>query len=163
MPRRVFVSFFVLVFSLFVSSSNAAPSKSKYDFNLPSISEKKTKLSDYSNKVVVVTFWASWCEPCKRQIAWLKKLQGDLATSSLVIVAINEDFEQGSANKFLQRHGTFNFPTLIDKNHKTFERFGAKSPAALYVFDRDGELLFEVEGSYPQIQETVEKIIREAI
>jgi len=72
---------------------------------------KPMKLADLKGQVVVVNFWATWCAPCKEEMASLAKLQKDYADKGLKVVPISVDrLEDGQAAKdFLKGHGGLGF------------------------------------------------------
>ncbi len=93
-------------------------------------------------KVVVVTFFASWCPPCRAEIAHLNTLVGEFATDELVVIAVNvfEDFWDEDAtrmDRFLQAAApAFR---VVEGSEATKLAFGrvARIPT-VYVFDRAG-------------------------
>jgi thiol-disulfide isomerase/thioredoxin len=84
------------------------------------------KLADHVGKVVVLDFWASWCEPCKLSMPWLSQLQRKYAKQGLQIVAISVDTDE--------------------KAMRT--RLGEIDPGIIVVFDPKGQLAeqYELEG-----------------
>ena len=50
---------------------------------------KEVNLKDYKGKIVVLNFWATWCEPCKEEMPSLDRLQNNPKLSNLKIIAIN--------------------------------------------------------------------------
>jgi thiol-disulfide isomerase/thioredoxin len=67
----------------------------------------------HAGKVVVVDFWASWCEPCKIELPALNKLHKKLASKGLVIVGVNVDETRDDAKGFLKSHPV-EFPIVYD-------------------------------------------------
>lgn len=63
----------------------------------------KVDISKYKGKVVVVDFWASWCEPCKIELPALNALQKKYK-DKLVILGVNLDEKKADANTFLKEH-----------------------------------------------------------
>ena len=58
------------------------------DFTLTSLDGDKVTLSDYRDKVVVVSFWATWCGPCKYEIPMLMEFQEKYGTERLIVLGI---------------------------------------------------------------------------
>jgi thiol-disulfide isomerase/thioredoxin len=58
-------------------------------------------LARYRGKVVIVDFWASWCEPCRHSFPWLNAMQAKYGAHGLVIVGVNVDRERADADRFL--------------------------------------------------------------
>jgi len=59
------------------------------DFQLKTLDGKTAKLSDYKGKAVLLNFWATWCEPCKKSFPKLEELRGKYETKGLKIVGIS--------------------------------------------------------------------------
>jgi len=59
------------------------------DFNLKDESGKDVKLSDLKGKVVLVNFWATWCEGCQVEVPWFVEFQKEYASRGLVVVGIS--------------------------------------------------------------------------
>ena len=64
---------------------------------------KERRLADYRGKVVVLNFWATWCEPCRQEMPSMQRLQDKLAGKPFVILAV--DFGEGPPRirEFLQK------------------------------------------------------------
>jgi thiol-disulfide isomerase/thioredoxin len=61
------------------------------DFSLPDLSGTPHRLSDWSGRTLVINFWATWCEPCRREIPLLEALDRENAGKSMEIVGIAVD------------------------------------------------------------------------
>ena len=73
-------------------------------FALPAIAAQGSDALDlarYRGKVVVVDFWASWCEPCRHSFPWLNAMQAKYGERGLVIIGVNVDRERADADRFL--------------------------------------------------------------
>jgi thiol-disulfide isomerase/thioredoxin len=80
---------FVLALSCFTLTAAAADAKDPLD------------LASLRGKVVLVDFWASWCEPCRHSFPWLNEMQAKYAARGLVVIGVNVDRERGEADRFL--------------------------------------------------------------
>jgi len=63
------------------------------DLTLKDLNGNDVSLSDFKGKVVLVNFWATWCEPCRTEIPWLIDLQHKYADKGFVILGIALDDE----------------------------------------------------------------------
>jgi thiol-disulfide isomerase/thioredoxin len=60
-------------------------------FTLKDSSDEIVKLSDYRGKVVLLDFWATWCEGCKEEIPWFFEFQKTNGTKSLAVMGVSMD------------------------------------------------------------------------
>jgi thiol-disulfide isomerase/thioredoxin len=61
------------------------------DFSLPDLGGTPHRLSDWRGRTLVINFWATWCEPCRREIPLLEALQRENASKNIEIVGIAVD------------------------------------------------------------------------
>jgi len=78
---------------------------------LPGLDGTRHRLTDWKGRPLVVNFWASWCEPCRREIPLLKSLRRERATDHLEIVGIAIDFRD-AAQKYTKDSG-IDYPLLV--------------------------------------------------
>ena len=78
---------------------------------LPGLDGTPHRLTDWKGRPLVVNFWATWCEPCRREIPLLKSLRRERATDRLEIVGIAIDFRD-TAQKYARDTG-INYPVLV--------------------------------------------------
>jgi thiol-disulfide isomerase/thioredoxin/tetratricopeptide (TPR) repeat protein len=75
--------------------------------------------SDLRGKVVILTAWATWCEPCKRELPYVEKLyQQARKRSDLLVLTLNVDDEAGLVEPFV-REARYSFPVLLASDLKT--------------------------------------------
>lgn len=113
-------------------------------FTLKDLSGADKGLRDYKGKVVVLNFWASWCEPCKREFPALNRLHSSLKDKGLVVLAVSEDSLK-RALPFAERHGAA-FPVLIDQYGAVMRLYGVKLIPVSVVIDRQGTVRGRVTG-----------------
>ena len=89
---------------------------------LPGLDGKPHALADYRGRLLVVNFWATWCEPCRREIPLLKSLRAEYARNGLEIVGIAVD-SRDDVTKYATTHG-MGYPILLG------ERGGLEAAAA---------------------------------
>lgn len=100
-------------------------------------------LSDYLGKPVVINFWASWCDSCKRQMpafqqAW--ETYGDRVEFLLINLTDNQQETVDSAKQFLNAT-EYTFPVYFDTQHSGAIAYGVYGIPVTYLVDKDGYLV----------------------
>ncbi len=110
------------------------------DFPL-TLEGKPAKLSDLRGKVVLLNFWASWCQPCIDEAPSLNLLQRKISPLGGTVLGINVgiDDEQDAYEKFLTDY-KIDFPTYRDATQKLAASYGTTAYPETYVIDRKGRL-----------------------
>ncbi|MEQ9269935.1 TlpA disulfide reductase family protein, partial [Marinobacter salarius] len=75
------------------------------------------RLSDFLGRPVVLNFWATWCEPCLREMPSLDRLAYQAESLGIVVLAVSID-EDGmtSVARFLRAKAIANLMVLLDPN-----------------------------------------------
>ena len=80
--------------------------KEAQDFTLPSLTGAESiSLHDYRGEVVYLTFWASWCIPCRQEMPYLAKLWERHRGSGLQVIGINVEEDAATAQQFAKELG----------------------------------------------------------
>ncbi len=139
--------FFIAV--LFASTFLTA--QSSLDLSLSDLSNHPRKLSDYRSKIVVVNFWATWCQPCRKEIPVLVNLQNQYSRQVQFIgVSIDELEDQKTVAKFVNRLG-INYPIWISGTTEQMKPFGlATAIPATVLLTEAGERAFRIIGEVKQ-------------
>ncbi len=125
----------------------------------------KAVLEKSRGRVIVLNFWATWCEPCREEFPDLLKLHGNYRQKGLSLILLSMDeTDQGQAvKKFLREKGV-NFESYI-RSKSDFEAFvNSVDPnwiggiPATFIFDRRGNRVTSLLG--PQKYENLEGVVR---
>ena len=116
-------------------------------------------------KVVLVTFWATWCSPCVAELGHLAKIQHRLGTQGLQVVAVNTDPPafQGRARAVARRANRGGeLLVLLDQESILIRELNPRASLPYYViFDRKGELEHSHQGYQPGDERAIEaRLIR---
>jgi thiol-disulfide isomerase/thioredoxin len=97
---------------------------------------KTVRLSDYRGKVVVVNFWATWCQPCRQEMPALQRV----AASDPGIVVIEVDLQEtgDKVRSFLDQLALDRLVPVLDSDGQTTRRFGVLSLPSTFFVDRAG-------------------------
>ncbi|MBK6852601.1 MAG: TlpA family protein disulfide reductase [Burkholderiales bacterium] len=102
-------------------------------------------LADARGQVVVLNFWASWCEPCLSELPSLELLASRHAAHKLQVVCVNYRETDGALRRFLQAQ-PLSLPIVRDRDGGTSKAWGARIFPTTVVVDRTGRAVFSVIG-----------------
>ena len=106
---------------------------------------KPAHLSDFRGKVVLLNFWASWCQPCVEEIGSLNGLQEKIAARGGTILGVSIDEDEGAYEKFLRDHHV-PFPNFRDPSKKIATDFGTVMWPETYIIGTDGRIARKIIG-----------------
>jgi thiol-disulfide isomerase/thioredoxin len=112
------------------------------DLALPGLDGKPHRLTEWSGRPLLVNFWATWCEPCRREIPLLKGLRGEYASKRLEIVGIAIDYRDP-----VQKYAAANqmvYPVLLGERggFEAADAFGMDTILPFSVFaDGAGQIV----------------------
>ena len=110
------------------------------DFSLPDLSGNRLNLSSYRGKIVVLDFWATWCDPCQDEIPYLVELQSKYGGEGLEIIGISMDDSPEPVRDFYQRF-KINYPVVMG-DAKTGELYGGVLGLPItFLIGRDGRIV----------------------
>src|SRR5689334_14220317 len=87
--RWVVLCVFCSLIQTGVAFAGASKGQRAPEFSLPSLRGPTVSLKGLAGKVVLVDFWAEWCEPCRKELPELEKLSREFGGKGVVVVSIN--------------------------------------------------------------------------
>jgi cytochrome c biogenesis protein CcmG, thiol:disulfide interchange protein DsbE len=110
------------------------------EFELPRLSGSGVEsLDDYRGQVVVLNFWASWCEPCREESPLLQRWHERIEERGGTVLGVDAFDEIGRARAFVDEYG-LTYPMLRDGEGSTRESFGILGFPETFVIDRQGRI-----------------------
>jgi thiol-disulfide isomerase/thioredoxin len=73
------------------------------EFTLKDVNNQNVRLSSFKGKVIMLDFWATWCEPCKVEIPWFNEFQQKYGPSGLQIIGISVDDSAEQLKPFIEK------------------------------------------------------------
>ena len=135
------------------------------DFTLKSLDGQEVSLSEYSGKVVMLEFWATWCNICKKEIPTIIKNYKQFNEKGFEILAITlqsgDDAEiQEVVDKF-----KIPYPILIDDKLKVATKvYGLAGPIPLKVIiGCDGKVKYAHVGDFPPGEDEVPFVVEDLL
>jgi peroxiredoxin len=144
---------FVLVFL----SSFVTAEEKPVDFNLPNIKGSAYKLSEYRGKVVMVSFWATWCRPCQVELPIMQKIWKEYRKEGFEFLSVNiEPTGEKKRIARLAKQKKYEFPILLDSDSKFLE---SQHPSLQLPFsillDKKGHIVFRQTGYIPDSEKKI--------
>jgi len=120
------------------------------------------QLSDYRGKVVLINFWATWCEPCRDEMPSIQGLRQKLEGKPFVVLAVNLDEPESRIRKFLSQM-KLDFTILLDPERKAAKAWDARILPASFVAAPDGRIRYSLIGEIDWAHEHVVARISELL
>jgi thiol-disulfide isomerase/thioredoxin len=128
----------------FVPSSPPVPAPM---ISLVDLAGNTVSLSEFSGRVVLINLWATWCEPCLREMPSLERMQSRLG-DKITVVAISEDRGGNkTVEPFINKLGLKSFKTYLDPKSEAGRAFKVAGLPTSILIDREGRVLGRVEGA----------------
>jgi thiol-disulfide isomerase/thioredoxin len=134
---------------------------------LKDLDDKEVALADYKGKVVLVNFWATWCDPCRVEIPWLIDMQEKYGAKGFTVVGVAMDDEGKSvvapfvAKERFEVNGQklpMSYPILIGNDDASDKFGGILGFPTSFLISRDGKQIVRFQGlkSYDEIAKAIE-------
>jgi thioredoxin-like negative regulator of GroEL len=114
-------------------------------------------LESLRGKPVLMTFWASWCGPCRQELPELEKLVGELASSGLVLITVNMDQSPEMGERFLQQHDIDVPAYRMDP--QDLAQLGVRSLPTNVLLDREGRPVQIFNGYSPALPSEIRRLV----
>jgi len=121
---------------------------------LDDLAGKRYDLADYKGSVVLVNFWATWCEPCRAEMPSLERLRKSLRGKRFEVLAVNLAEPLSRIERFVDGVPV-SFPLLRDRDSATSKAWKARLLPATYVVGRDGRIHYVAYGELDWESEAV--------
>jgi peroxiredoxin len=143
------------------AQAGCAHGASADDLALPDLRGGTWALAEQRGRVVLVSFFATWCVPCAAELREAERLWQKYRDRGLVVIAVSTDgpSSEGNVPAFVERHG-LSFPVLLDRESRAFERYQPKGVMPFWVlFDRQGRKRRTHEGYSPGAEAEIERAV----
>lgn len=141
----------------------AAPPVAAPPLTLPDLSGKPVSLSDFAGKIVLVDFWATWCEPCRDELPDLLRLQKTYAGRGLVILGVSMNAGGKKAVKEYVRENDIPYPIVL-ADGQPVEGYRVIGLPTAFLIDRRGRIVKKYLGPKPfsEISADIESLLKAA-
>ena len=110
--------------------------------------DQKTNINQFRGKLLILNFWATWCEPCKEEMPSLDNLQTNPELDKIKIFAINIGKENlNKVNKFFRDLNIKNFDPYFDPPTTLAKKFSLRGIPTSILINKEGQEFARVIGS----------------
>lgn len=104
------------------------------------LSGQRVKLSDYQGKVVIVTFWATWCAPCRHELPVLADIQKQVSREKLVVFAVNWQEKRERFREIVKRLKDIDLSLVSDEDGYFGKQYDVTGIPHMIIIGRDGRI-----------------------
>lgn len=117
------------------------------ELKLENLEGEVLSLNSFKGKVVILSFWATWCEPCVEEFPSFIKLL-DTYPEKVVLIAISHDYEKKDVKEFVSAFKGYrkNLVLTMDEGKKLSKVFGVDRLPEGFVFNGEGKLVKKIIG-----------------
>ena len=102
-------------------------------------------LMAYRGRVVLVNFWATWCEPCRDEMPALQALQNEIGQERFVVLAVNYGESPEKVQQFAHTMSV-DFPMLLDRHTEAAKAWQVRLLPTSFVLGQDGQIRYSAVG-----------------
>jgi len=130
--------------------------------NLLDTNDEPYVRNDFTKKITIVNFWATWCAPCVEEIPSLNRLKQKMAGLPFELISINYAEDKKTVNEFMN---TINveFPVLIDKDGAFAKQWNVISYPSTFIIDTHGKIKYGVNSAIlwddPDLIDTIKALL----
>jgi len=110
-----------------------ADRKPMRDLTLPQLDGSTWRLSDHRGQIVLVNYWATWCEPCRQETPGLVKLAHDYQPKGLAIVGVSMDEDRPATVREFAKYFRIPYPVLMGTSFQPFASNVEALPTTILV------------------------------
>lgn len=121
------------------------PSEAR-NFTLKDVLNKKTNLKSYRGKVVMLTFWATWCNPCRMEMPSMEKVYQQFKDKGFIILSVASGDNKEDVSSFMKEYN-LTFPALLDYDYVVSDNYKVWAVPTTYFINAKGEIIGKAQGS----------------
>lgn len=140
-----------------VAAGDTAP-----HFSLTADNGATVSVPKIDGKLLILNFWASWCEPCAQETPSLSQLAQDYASKGVEVLAISVDKDPGAYQRFLRK---FSPAFLTARDLRIHEDYGTYIYPESYFINAQGRVIEKiadpVDWSRPDVRKAIDRMLQQ--
>jgi thiol-disulfide isomerase/thioredoxin len=120
-------------------------------------------LENHKGKIVVISFWASWCSPCLKELPILENIQNKVGTDKIKVIAINFKEDRKKFRKIKKLLSSLNLTLTHDKRGTIGKKYGVEAIPNLFIIGKNGQLVFHNVGYGDSSIDKIVKVINQQL
>jgi cytochrome c biogenesis protein CcmG, thiol:disulfide interchange protein DsbE len=132
------------------------------EFSIKADNGRTVTARDFGGKLLILNFWATWCQPCVQEVPSLEQLQKQLGSKGLVVLGVSEDKDAEAYKEFLARFRV-TYMTARDPAVTIKPKYGTVQIPESYLIDSNGRVVEKIVGeanwSSAQMVEHVQSLL----
>ncbi len=138
-------------------SGQAAP-----NFNVSTITGQQVSLDTYRGHVLVLDFFATWCQPCRASIPHLVEMNRKYGKQGLYVLGMSADDDGEKPVRAFAEQNRISYPVAL-AGESTLVDFGVRSVPVLFVIDKKGRVAEVFRGFTDDVARSTEQLIRKLL
>jgi thiol-disulfide isomerase/thioredoxin len=136
-----------------------------YNFAVKDLNGNKFTFDKYKGKVVFLNLWATWCGPCRAEMAGIQKLYSSMGGDSVsfIMLSLDKDRDKEKVVKYV-KDKEFTFPVFLPSGYLS-EQLNVPSIPTTFVIGKDGKIAMKEIGTTnfntPKFKKFLQKLIEE--
>ena len=132
------------------------------DFTAEMLDGSSVTLSALQNKPTLLIFWATWCPPCRAELAHLQEGVIDVFGDAINILPLSRGEKREVVEEYIVKMG-YTFAVGLDSEQKAYNLYASNYIPRCFVIDTDGTVLYSGVGYDETVAEEVNAKLREAL
>ena len=130
-------------------------------FELKDIEGSLFSKHDLRDKIAIIHFWATWCEPCREELPTLQSLWNKLGNENIKVIGVVSDKDKVTNVKDFISKLKLTFPIVLDSEGSTYNSYLVKALPTTYIVGKDGKFLARAIGAIDWKDEALMQYIQE--
>ena len=127
---------------------------------IPALAGDPVKVSDFSGKITLFNFWATWCPPCRAEMPSIERLYKQMSGTNFRIIAVNAGENRSQVASFIEKN-KYTFPIYLDESNALSSIFAARGLPSTYLVNKEGKVIAVRIGAMEYDQAELIKLLKE--